>query len=56
MTLVRWRPFRELDTIQDEMNRLFENFFVNGRNGTRVAPFEWRPVSNFNEDEKKLYS
>ena len=52
MTLVRWRPYRELDTIHDEMNRLFENFFVNGRNGTRMAPFKWQPVSNFSEDEK----
>ncbi|MCX7834701.1 MAG: Hsp20/alpha crystallin family protein [bacterium] len=27
MTLVRWFPRRDLLTIQNEMNRLFENFF-----------------------------
>jgi HSP20 family protein len=27
MTLVRWNPARELDTLQGEMNRLFSTFF-----------------------------
>jgi HSP20 family protein len=26
MTLVRWSPFREIETLQNEMNRLFEDF------------------------------
>lgn len=27
MTLVRWRPFRELNSLQREMNRMFDTFF-----------------------------
>jgi HSP20 family protein len=30
MALVRWDPARELDTLQGEMNRLFDTFFGNG--------------------------
>ena len=26
MTLMRWEPFREIDTLQREMNRLFDSF------------------------------
>ena len=27
MALIRWEPVRELGTIQNEMNRLFNSFF-----------------------------
>jgi HSP20 family protein len=27
MALIRWEPVRELNTIQNEMNRLFNTFF-----------------------------
>ena len=27
MALIRWEPVAELNTIQNEMNRLFNNFF-----------------------------
>ena len=27
MALIRWEPVRELSTIQNEMNRLFNTFF-----------------------------
>ena len=27
MAITRWRPFRDLVSIQDEMNRLFDDFF-----------------------------
>ena len=27
MALIRWEPVRELGTIQNEMNRLFNTFF-----------------------------
>jgi HSP20 family protein len=28
MTLMRWEPFREIDTLQREMNRLFDDFIT----------------------------
>jgi HSP20 family protein len=38
MALVRWEPVRELNSLQQEMNRLFSTFFdsptTNGTNGT----------------------
>jgi HSP20 family protein len=38
MALIRWEPAAELNTIQNEMNRLFNTFFdqptATGRNGT----------------------
>jgi HSP20 family protein len=35
MTLVRWNPSREIDTLQREMNRLFDDVFLDAprRNG-----------------------
>ena len=42
MALVRWEPMRELNTLQGEMNRLFNSFFdeegANGRASRRWAP------------------
>src|SRR5918996_6443201 len=39
MALVRWEPMRELNTLQGEMNRLFNSFFdEEGGNRRRWAP------------------
>lgn len=38
MTLVRWEPFREIDTLQKEMNRLFDRLVVDGETGTAHVP------------------
>lgn len=50
--LVRWTPFRDLLSIQDEMNRLFEGFFHRptqaGNGGT------WAPVMDVSESDDKL--
>ncbi len=35
MAITRYRPFRDLVTIQDEMKKLFEDFFV------RDVPMKW---------------
>jgi hypothetical protein len=40
MALIRWEPVRELNTIQSEMNRLFNTFFeasTPGNGGTLGA-------------------
>src|ERR1700679_979618 len=44
MALIRWEPAAELNTIQNEMNRLFNNFFdepASGRDGTPSR--RWMP-------------
>lgn len=38
MAIRRWRPFRDIMSVQDEMNRLFDEFF--GRTPVRGEEFE----------------
>ena len=52
MSLIRWSPFRELQNIQDEMNRLFENFLTRGRKEFEISPFGWEPICNLKEDDE----
>jgi HSP20 family protein len=56
-SLERWQPFRELNSLQRQMNRMFDNFF--GR--TPLMPFEesssaWEfgPPVDIYDDDKKL--
>ena len=39
MALVRFEPLRELDTIQRQMNHLFDDFFTNSRQGNGNLAF-----------------
>ena len=52
MALIRWEPARELETIQNEMNRLFGTFFDNqaGVTAGRGAG-RWIPAMDLVEDE-----
>ncbi|HLY50208.1 MAG TPA: Hsp20/alpha crystallin family protein [Solirubrobacteraceae bacterium] len=53
MALIRWEPVRELNTIQNEMNRLFNTFFdaptSQGNGGT--AARRWIPAMDLVESE-----
>lgn len=54
MALIRWEPVRELNTIQHEMNRLFNSFFevpapANG--GTQPALRRWIPAMDLAETD-----
>ena len=49
MALVRWEPVRELDTLQGDMNRLFDSFFGGPANGTRAR--RWVPAMDLVETE-----
>jgi HSP20 family protein len=53
MALIRWEPARELNTIQSEMNRLFNTFFDSspgaGNGGTGVR--RWIPAMDLVEAE-----
>lgn len=54
MNLVRWNPWREMDTFSDRVNRLFDGGFfpalsLSEESGLR----DWRPVVDvYHEDEK----
>ena len=50
-TLVRWDPAAEVDSLQSEVNRLFDGFFGGGRsNGSR----RWIPPMDLAETEDEL--
>lgn len=54
MAIVRWRPFRDVVSIQDEMNRLFDDFF--GRPVARTDWTEgvWNPSVDVSEDKDNV--
>jgi HSP20 family protein len=52
MALVRWEPMRELNTLQGEMNRLFNSYFDEGGNGQ--ARRRWAPAVDLLEREDSL--
>jgi HSP20 family protein len=54
MTLIRWDPFRNVSTLQDRINRLFEESFVQGKEGETVAACHWRPVVDIYDTEQGL--
>jgi HSP20 family protein len=53
MALIRWEPVRELNTIQNEMNRLFNTFFENPAQGggQAAATRRWIPAMDLVETE-----
>jgi HSP20 family protein len=54
MALVRWEPMRELNTLQTEMNRLFNTFFDEGGNGQSRQGRRWAPAVDLFEREDSL--
>ena len=52
MPLVRWEPMRELNTLQTEMNRLFNNFFDD--EGGNAERRRWAPAVDLLEREDSL--
>jgi HSP20 family protein len=54
MALIRWEPVRELNTIQNEMNRLFNTFFeapAPGSNGSSAGLRRWIPAMDLVETD-----
>jgi HSP20 family protein len=51
MALIRWEPVRELGTIQNEMNRLFNSFFDTPTPGNGQALRRWVPAMDLIETE-----
>ena len=53
-TLVRWEPFREIASLQNDMSRLLNSAFAgettNGQNGNRM----WLPAVDVWETEKEV--
>jgi HSP20 family protein len=54
MALIRWEPVRELQTIQNEMNRLFGSFFdvpAGASPAGATSPRRWIPAMDLVETE-----
>ena len=55
MTLVRWSPFREMLTLQDRMNRLFNDTdFRPSLWNEDVAMTNWNPVVDIYDEDNKI--
>ena len=52
-TITRWEPFRGLTTLQDQMNRLFEDTLFRGR-ADESALTTWAPAVDIYETENAL--
>jgi HSP20 family protein len=50
--ITRWDPFRNMSTLQDQVNRLFENTFQAGRNESALT--SWAPAVDIYETENEL--
>jgi HSP20 family protein len=53
MAIIRWDPFRDLVTLRDRMNRLFEEAFA-GREESEMLKGEWYPAVDIHEKEREL--
>ena len=51
MALIRWEPVRELNTIQSEMNRLFNTFFEAPTQTNGPTARRWIPAMDLVETE-----
>jgi HSP20 family protein len=53
MSITRWDPFRNISTLQEQVNRLFENSVQNGRSDNSALT-TWAPAVDIYETENEL--
>lgn len=53
-TIVRWDPFRDLVSIQDELNRLFGRTYAGVEPTRRTAAGSWMPSMDVYETDEKI--
>lgn len=55
MAIIRWDPFRDLITLRERMNRLFEDVFTSARGEEKdIISSSWTPAVDIYEDENQL--
>jgi HSP20 family protein len=54
MAITRWRPFRSMVSIQDEMNKLFDDFFGRPLVRTEWTEGVWSPTVDVSEDKDNV--
>jgi len=53
MSITRWDPFRNISTLQEQVNRLFENSVQGGRSDNSALT-TWAPAVDIYETENEL--
>jgi len=53
-TIVRWDPFREMGSLQDRMNRMFEEVWGRGRREDESVTGHWMPSVDVKETRDAL--
>ncbi len=56
MAIVRWRPMRDLMSLQEEMNRIFDRFFGNlpAEDQEEMAVSDWYPDVDIVENKDEI--
>jgi HSP20 family protein len=55
MTIVRWDPFRNMNTLQDRINRIFDETASRAKDyDVEVSQCDWRPVVDIYDTEKAI--
>lgn len=57
MSIIRWKPLKELDTLRHQMNRLFDDLLHGKDEFDRLAEFEnvmWSPAIELKESDHEL--
>jgi HSP20 family protein len=55
MAIIRWDPFRDMVTIREKMNRLFEDAFTaRGGDDKDITASTWMPAVDIFENENEL--
>jgi len=54
MAIIRWDPFRDLVTLREKMNRLFEDAVTGRGEDKDLVTSSWAPAVDIYEDENQL--
>jgi len=54
MAIIRWDPFRDLSTIQDRMNKLFEDTLARSRGEESTSLAAWAPPVDIYETKEAI--
>ena len=55
MTIVRWDPFRNMTTLQDRINRIFDETASRSKEyDDEVSKCDWRPIVDIYDSEKAI--
>ena len=55
MTIVRWDPFRNMTTLQDRINRVFDEAVNRSKDyDDEVSKCDWRPIVDIYDTEKAI--